>query len=541
MAGIGWATVANNLTFIQPERKMDREKEFARLRQASGPWDFIVIGGGATGLGTAVDAASRGYRTLLVEQDDFAKGTSSRSTKLLHGGVRYLKQGNVSLVLDALRERSLVCRNAPHLAGKLGFVIPAYKWFERSFYGVGLEAYDRLAGKLSLGRSQWLSRERTLERIPTLRKEKVRGGILYYDGQFDDSRLAVNLAQTASERGAVVLNYVKAVGFIQEKGRICGVLLRDLEAGEELEVRGKSLINATGVFCDAVRSMEAGDVRPMVVASLGSHLVLPRRFLPGADALMIPKTADGRVLFALPWHDRVVLGTTDVQVDEPRMEPRATEDETEFLLGHAAKYLQEAPEPKDVLSLFSGLRPLVSARGDGQETAAISRDHTIVVSAGGLVTVTGGKWTTYRKMAADVIDKAEEACGLPHRQCLTRELKIHGWTEALDRKDGLAIYGSDASAIAALAQAEPEWNEPIHPKLSCLKAEVIWAVRCEMARTVEDFLSRRSRALLLDARASSEAAPGVAGLMAAELGKDQMWEKDQVERFQKLARGYWIP
>jgi glycerol-3-phosphate dehydrogenase len=520
---------------------MQRDRELDRLRQETKPWDFIIIGGGATGLGAAVDAASRGYRTLLVEQDDFAKGTSSRSTKLLHGGVRYLKQGNVSLVFDALRERSLICRNAPHLASRLGFVIPAYKWHERSFYGLGMEVYDRMAGKLSLGRSQWLSRAQTLERLPTLQRDQVRGGILYYDGQFDDSRMAVNLAQTAVERGAVVLNYMQAVGLMQEAGRIAGVRLRDIEGAADLEVRGACVINATGVFCDSVRAMESPDVRPLLVASQGTHLVLPREFLPGDDALMIPKTADGRVLFALPWHDRVVLGTTDVQVDETGMEPRATEDEIQFLLEHAGKYLTKAPRPDEVLSIFSGLRPLVSIRGQGKGTSTLSRDHTIAISEAGLVSITGGKWTTYRKMAADVIDRAEEAKGLPHRACVTRDLKLHGWLEQAGSSNGLSIYGSDAQQVKALAAAIPGGQERIHPRLPCLKAEVVWAVRQEMARTVEDVLSRRSRSLLLDARASMEAAPEVARLMAAELGRDEIWQQSQVEVYGKVARGYLLP
>lgn len=519
---------------------MKRQRALERLRQESGPWDFIIIGGGATGLGTAVDAAARGYRTLLVEQDDFAKGTSSRSTKLLHGGVRYLRQGNVSLVFEALRERSLVCRNAPHLARRLGFVIPAYKWHEKPFYGIGMEIYDRLAGKLSLGRSQWLSRAETLRRLPTVQKEGLRGGILYYDGQFDDSRLAINLAQTAAENGAAVINYMKVVGLIQEGGRVSGVQVRDAETGEELEAHGRCVINATGVFCDKIRSMESAEARPILVASQGTHLILPREFLPGEDALMVPKTADGRVLFALPWHDRVVVGTTDDPVTETPLEPRATQGEIDFLMEHAGKYLSKAPTPADVLSVFTGLRPLVSGSGNGKSTASLSRDHTILISPAGLVTVTGGKWTTYRKMAADVLDRAQESCGIARRECVTRDLRLHGWREDAGQSGPLAVYGTDADEIQGLARQRPEWGRTIHPRLSCLGAEVVWAARAEMARTVEDVLSRRTRSLLLDARASMEAVPEAARLLAAELGHDEAWQREQVREFQKTGRRYLL-
>jgi glycerol-3-phosphate dehydrogenase len=519
---------------------MKRQTALDRLRQEGDAWDFIIIGGGATGLGTAVDAAARGYRTLLVEQHDFSKGTSSRSTKLLHGGVRYLKQGDLRLVFDALRERSLVCRNAPHLARRLGFVIPAYKWHEKPFYGIGMEIYDRMAGKLSLGRSKWLSREETIRRLPTVQTKGLRGGILYWDGQFDDSRLAVNLAQTATEKGAAILNYVKAVGLLNEAGRVSGVQLQDVETGSAFEVRGKCVINATGVFCDQVRAMESADVKPILVASQGTHLILPREFLPGDDALMVPKTADGRVLFALPWHDVVVVGTTDDPVKEIPLEPRATQSEIDFLMEHAGKYLAKAPAAEDVLSVFTGLRPLVSSSGNGKKTAALSRDHTILISPAGLVTVTGGKWTTYRKMAADVLEQAEKALGWAPRPSVTRDLKLHGWREHAGDGGPLGVYGSDADGIEALARANPSWNKAIHPRLPCLAAEVVWAARHEMARTVEDILARRSRSLLLNARASMEAAPEVARILAAELGRDEAWQKEQVTAYKKVAAGYLL-
>lgn len=521
------------------ELNMEREQQFERLRQENGPWDFLIIGGGATGIGTAVDAASRGYRVVLIEQHDFAKGTSSRSTKLLHGGVRYLKQGNVSLVRDAVRERGLACRNAPHLGKTLGFVIPAYKWNDKFFYGAGLKLYDRLAGKLSLGRSRVLSRKETLERLPTIRENGLRGGILYYDGQFDDARMAVNLAQTAVDFGAVVANYTRVVGLIIEDGHVSGAKLRDEESGAELEVRAKCVINAAGVFADGIRRMETVEAKPMLVTSQGSHLVLPREFLPGNDALMVPKTEDGRVLFALPWQNRVLLGTTDLPVEKPSLEPRPLEEEIAFLLDHAGKYLRMAPQAGDVLSAFSGLRPLVSAPGD-QSTAALSRDHTIVVSEGGLVTIVGGKWTTYRKMGEDVVDRAEKVAGLEHRSCGTAELHLHGWAAGEPESESFSIYGKDARGLEDLLRERPDLKRPLHPRLEELAVQVVWAARHEMARTVEDVLSRRTRALLHDAKSAIEAAPLVAELLASEFGRDETWQKEQVAVFTQIARRYLL-
>jgi len=516
---------------------MNREREIERLKGET-DWDFVIIGGGATGLGTAVDAALRGYRVALVEQHDFAKATSSRSTKLLHGGVRYLKQGNIGLVRDAMRERGLVCNNAPHLSGTLGFVIPAYKWHERYFYGAGLKLYDRLAGKLSLGRSRLLSREETCERLPTIDHRGLRGGVLYYDGQFDDSRMAVNLAQTAVEHGAVVVNYVRATSLIVEGKRVVGVALKDEETGADFEVRAKCVINAAGVFSDRIRKMETSDARPMLVASQGSHLILPREFLPGEDALMVPKTEDGRVIFALPWQGRTLLGTTDLAVDETSIEPRPLEEEIDYLLEYAGKYFKEAPDKSDVLSTFSGLRPLVSV-GKGGSTAALSRDHTIHVSDGGLVTILGGKWTTYRQMASDVLDQAEKVAEVEPRVCKTHDLRLHGWTSSVE--DGpFGLYGSDAGMLRKLKKESPELERRMHPKIELEAVQVVWAARFEMARTVEDVLSRRVRVLLHDARAAIEVAPAVAEILAKELGRDENWCRDQVDSFTKLARRYLV-
>ncbi len=518
-------------------RGMNRDRMFSQLAAHGGLFDIAIIGGGATGLGAAVDAASRGHSVVLVEQSDFAKGTSSRSTKLVHGGVRYLKQGNVSLVLEALRERGLMVRNAPHLVHSLPFVIPSYHWWEGPFYGIGLKMYDALAGQLGLEPSRWLTREEITEKLPTLETEGLDGGIVYHDGQFDDARLAIHLARTAVNHGGILLNHTRCIGLIKENGHVIGVKAECVETGAQHEIRAKCVINATGVFVDGVRQMDDAQAEKIVAPSQGVHLVLPREFLPGDSAIMIPKTDDGRVLFAVPWHGRVIVGTTDTPVEHATVEPRALPDEIEFLMTHAARYLTRDPQPSDVLSIYAGLRPLVAMKNAGS-TAALSRDHTILVSESGLVTITGGKWTTYRRMAEDVIDHAELIGGIGVRKCVTHDLRIHGGDTVLDRDDPLAVYGSDAAEIRALMQKEPEWAAKVHPKLDLTCAEVIFHVRHEMARTVGDVLSRRSRSLLFDAQASMAAAPRVAALMAPELGWDAAESARQVERFQTLACGY---
>lgn len=517
---------------------MNRDHSVSQLADGAA-FDIVIIGGGASGLGAAVDAASRGHSVLLVEQADFAKGTSSRSTKLVHGGVRYLKQGNVSLVLEALRERGLLCRNAPHLVHSLPFVIPNYHWWEGPFYGIGMKVYDGLAGRLGLEPSRWLTREDVIELLPNIETEGLNGGIIYHDGQFDDSRLAINLAQTASEKGSVLVNYMRCCGLIKDGAHIAGALLRDEESGREIEVRAKVVINATGVFADAVRRMDDAESKPMLSPSQGIHFVLPREFLPGDTAIMIPKTDDGRVLFAVPWHGRVVVGTTDTPVEESSLEPRALPEEIDFIFTQVSRYLTRDPKREDVLSVYAGLRPLIKA--EAGSTAALSRDHLITISDSGLITLAGGKWTTYRKMAEDVIDHAEMIGALDHRQCVTHELPVHGSQSATADETHLHYYGSDADGIRALITTEPALGEPLHPRLEFLKAEVIWHVRHEMARTVEDVLARRTRALLLDAKASMEAAPIVAALMAKELGQDEAWVTRQVTAYRALAAGYLLP
>jgi glycerol-3-phosphate dehydrogenase len=518
---------------------MNRSVMINKLDEEQGYWDIVIIGGGATGLGAAVDAASRGYKTLLLEQHDFAKGTSSRSTKLIHGGVRYLRQGNITLVLEALHERGLLMQNAPHLVLNQTFLVPSYEWWDGPFFGAGMKVYDLLAGKLGLGPSARLSREETLERIPTLKEEGLRGGVIYHDGQFDDSRLAVNLAKTAVDLHATVINYMKVTSLMKSAEMICGVQATDLEAGKPYEIYSRVVINATGVFTDSVVQMDDPEARNMITPSQGVHLVLDKEFLPGITAIMVPQTADGRVLFAVPWHDKVIVGTTDTPVSEPSLEPHARDDEIEFILSHAAKYLAKVPQREDVRSVFAGLRPLVSP-GSNQDTASIAREHFLVVSRSGLVTITGGKWTTYRKMGEEAIDHALLVAGLDERPCVTKNLRIHGWLKHIDAADPLYVYGSDALFIKRLMEKDPGLNRKLHEALPYVRAEVVWAVREEMARTVEDVLARRTRALLLDAQASIDAAPAVAEIMAAELGCPVQWQREQTAAFTELAGAYTL-
>lgn len=520
---------------------MNREASLHRVMTETETWDVIVIGGGATGLGTALDAVSRGYRTVLVEQCDFAKGTSSRSTKLAHGGVRYLQQGNLALVLEALKERGRMLRNAPHLVRRQSFVIPAYATWEVPFYGIGLKSYDALSGKSSFGRSRMMGAESVRRMLPTLAAEKLAGGVEYFDGQFDDARYSIALAQTLESLGGVAINYARMIRLLKTAGTISGAVVRDEESGAEFELRARVVINATGVFTDEVRALDEPAAAPMLTVSQGSHFVLPKEFLPSTHALMIPKTVDGRVLFAIPWHGAVVVGTTDEAVPAASLEPRAMEVETEFLRHHIELYFGRSPKDSEVLSMWSGLRPLVRKQG-ANSTAALSREHTVQVSSSRLVSITSGKWTTYRRMGEDAINIAAKAAGLPERPSATQELRLYGWNEAaaqsLDAEHDLAVYGSEQAAIDALAAARPELASLLHPRLPYRLAEVVWAAREEMARSVEDVLARRTRALFLDARAAIEAAPTVAAYLAAELGRDEVWQQAQVSQFRSVAGGY---
>lgn len=514
---------------------MDRLSGIAQIEEWRRDIDILVIGGGATGLGVGVDGASRGFRTVVLEQHDFGKGTSSRSTKLVHGGVRYLKQGKISLVMDALRERELLWHNAPHLVHPLRFVLPTYSWVEKAYYSIGLKSYDLLASGSRFGRSRSLNKKETLDVLPTLRSERLHGAIEYFDGQFDDARMLISLAQTMVDHGGVPLNYFKVERLLKEQGKISGVIATDLETGKEFELRAKVVVNATGVFTDAVRQMDHPEATPILTTSQGAHVVLDRSFLPGSCALMVPKTSDGRVLFAIPWHGYTLVGTTDNLVNKVSLEPRQVQEEIAFLLETAGKYLHRAPSTADVLSTFAGLRPLV--KSNAKSTAETSRDHTLLVSDAGLVSITGGKWTTYRRMAEQTVDRALEVAELEKRSCRTRDLKLHGWTNKL-REGWEQVYGEDIVAVDEVTKENPAWAEKLHSRLPYRRAEVIWAARKEMARRVEDILARRTRALFQDAKASMEAAPVVGKLLAKELGKTEDWQAEEVRKYEELAAGY---
>lgn len=518
---------------------MDRKRVLQQIGTGK-IWDVLVIGGGATGLGTALEAATRGFSTLLLEQEDFAKGTSSRSTKLAHGGVRYLQQGNISLVLEALHERGLMLRNAPHLVRRQSFVIPAGSLWELPFYGIGLKVYDALSGRSSFGASRVLSAKHTLAALPGLALRRLQGGIQYFDGQFDDARMALALAQTLTEQGGMALNQARVEKLIERNGRVTGVQAEDRETGERFEVQAKAIINAAGVFADALRTLDEPGAPSLLAVSQGSHFVLPREFLSGSHALMAPRTEDGRVLFAIPWHGSVVVGTTDEPVDGPSLEPHALAGERKFLMEQIAHYFGRRPKSSEILSVWSGLRPLIRKQG-AKSTAALSREHAVFVSPTGLITVVGGKWTTYRRMGEDTMNVAAQSARLPSRPSVTANLHLHGWTESQqtsEDREVLGVYGSDLPAIEQLATERPEWGNRIHPRLPYRGCETVWAVRHEMARTVEDVLARRTRALFLDARAAIEAAPAVANTMAMELGRDAAWAERQVQAFSDLAQGY---
>jgi len=481
-------------------------------------WDIVIIGGGATGLGAAVDTASRGYKTLLIEQFDFGKGTSSRSTKLVHGGVRYLAQGNIKLVMEALRERGYLLKNASHLTTAMPFVVPVYSWFNKFYYGIGLKVYDLLSGKLSLGKTRLLNKKETLQQLPGISDKKLKGGILYYDGQFDDARLAIDLGVTAARYGAAILNYCKAKEFIKTEKKITGVIVEDTISQIKYQAKTKVVINATGVFADEVIQMDEPENEALVTPSQGIHLVVDRHFFPGTSALMIPKTDDNRVLFAVPWHNKVVLGTTDTRVDKISFEPGPLYEEIEFVLKHANRYLKKNITKSDVRSMFAGLRPLVKRKA-AKKTSLLSRDHTIIVSKSGLVTITGGKWTTYRKMAEDAVDNAVFVARLPKKDCITKHLIIGNKEDALIAKDG---------------------NDFIHSSFHFTEKDIERFIQKEMAVTVEDVLARRTRLLFLDAHAAIDAAPSVAKSMAVIMNKNEQWIDEQVNLFTQLARQYCV-
>jgi glycerol-3-phosphate dehydrogenase len=520
---------------------MNRATFLQRIVERSEPWDIAIVGGGATGLGIAVDAAQRGYAVVLVEQSDFGKGTSSRSTKLVHGGVRYLQQGNISLVRESLQERGLLLRNAPHLVHDLEFLVPGYRWWEKPFYGIGMKVYDTLSGKYSFGKSRILSRKRAIEHIPTLQPNGLRGGVKYHDGQFDDARVALALAQTAAEEGACVVNYARVTNLIKSRsGHTSGIAFRDEETGSHHPVSARCVINATGAFCDELRHADDPTAPSLIAASQGAHIVLPREFLPGSTALMVPRTRDGRVMFAIPWYGHVVVGTTDTAIDSANLEPSALDTEIDFILETAAGYLATPPTRADILSVFTGIRPLVRAT-KAKNTAKLSRDHTIQISPSGLLTITGGKWTTYRHMAEDAVNQAAAHAQLPAKPCATRERPLHGFHENAGQFGALSTYGSDAPAVVDLTKENAELAKPLHPALPITGAQVVWAARHEMARTIDDVLARRTRALFLNQAVALVMAPAVARLLAAELGRDDAWQRDQLTQFKTIAAHFSVP
>jgi len=519
---------------------MNRKEMLNRAKKREKVWDFIVIGGGATGVGCAVDAASRGFSVLLLEQKDFGKGTSSRSTKLVHGGVRYLAAGKLSLVRQSLQERGILLKNAPHLVKKLAFIVPCFSLWDKFFYGAGLEIYSLLSGKDSFGKSRILSQQETLEKLPNIRRENLRGGVLYFDGQFDDTRLLINLAATAARQGATVLNYAKVFQITKNsRNKVNGLNFQDTLTGEIFEVKAKVVINATGAFSDSVRRMSDENSKNIITPSQGIHLVFAKEFLRGETALMIPKTSDGRVLFALPWHDKTLIGTTDTPVEKAELEPEAFQAEIEFILETAKNYLAKPPTRADILSVFVGIRPLIKS-GNTKNTARLSRDHTIEIDESNLLTITGGKWTTYRRMAEDAVNQAVKIAALPKKSSPTKDLKIHGFCENTESFGVLAIYGADAEKIRELINENLNLSEKLHKDLSYCVAEIVWAVRNEMANTVEDVLARRTRALFLDAKAAVELAPKVAQIMADELRKDKNWIDEQVREFNDMAENFSI-
>jgi len=506
-------------------------------------FDLAVVGGGATGLGVALDAALRGFSVVLLESQDFAGGTSSRSTKLLHGGVRYLAQGNVALVREALAERATVLRIAPHLAQPLPFVMPSYGWWQTPFYGMGLKLYDLMAGRAGLGHTAFLSRAQTLAALPGANPQGLRGGVRYWDGQFDDARLALALALTAEAAGARVVNYAQVTGIQRlpdASPALTELHVTDVLTGGVHRVRARCVVNATGVWVDELRARahrEGQDPMPerMVSPSQGVHVVVDREFMPGDHALLVPKTRDGRVLFAVPWLGKLILGTTDTPRQDLPREPQAFAEELDFILGEAGRVVSRPLGTADIRSVWVGLRPLVAPPSSAEGgTKVLSREHTIVIDGNGLVTVTGGKWTTYRAMAEDVLARCFAAGLLPVRAGGLSEHHMllgapDGSTQAtpLHQAPGLHIYGTQAQRVAQCPGAERGLG------LGLTEAMVRYAVRCEHAHTVEDVLARRWRALFLDARAAAAMAPAVAAIL-----QDEQVSAPALDSFEALCPHY---
>ncbi len=518
---------------------MDRNRNIEKLK-ITHSWDVLIIGGGASGLGVALSALSRGLSVLLVDKSDFAKGTSSRSTKLLHGGVRYLAQGHIGLVFEALKERGIIMRNAPHIASRQAFVIPVYSFFDLLKYGIGLKVYDIMAGKLRIGQSQWLSSRRVLQHLPNINKTGLKGGVLYYDGQFDDARLAINIVQTCDAMGGCMLNYMKIAQLLKnDKGDVTGAVLKDQLGKQEYNVTASAVVNATGVFADKILKLDAPDARRSIMPSQGAHLVLDLSFLGGKEAFMIPKTSDGRVLFGIPWQGKLLVGTTDTIRKNPKLEPKALESEITFILDTCKHYLAKAPGRQDVRSVFAGLRPLAAPSEEGAKTKEVSRSHKVAVSSSKLISIIGGKWTTYRKMGEDTIEAVSKIHGLKLKQENSENIPMVGATQKTH--DGhWGVYGSEAGKIKSLIDKDAALGSLLHQNYPYTAAEVVWAMREEMAVKVEDVLARRLRILFLDAKAAAEMAPKVAEIMQEFLKKSDNWAAKQVEAFRALASKYMI-
>lgn len=520
---------------------MERDKCLKEIKNRQEPWDLAVIGGGASGLGVALDALSRGLSVVLVEKADFAKGTSSRSTKLLHGGVRYLAQGDIGLVLEALKERGLLMKNAPHVSSKQSFIIPIYNFWDQLKYSVGLRIYDWMAGGLRLGKSKWISKKETAQKLPTIKQNGLLGGVVYFDGQFDDARLAINIAQTCTEMGGCILNYMKVTSLSKGgDGMIDGIHVKDEINKEQYEIKAKAVVNATGVFADKILQMDNPHAIRSIRPSQGVHLVLDISFLGGKDALMIPQTSDGRVLFGIPWHGKLILGTTDTLRKVPKLEPRALKEEIDFILETCADYMMKAPKRDDVLAVYAGLRALAAPKEEGAKTKEISRSHKVSVAESQLVSIIGGKWTTFRKMGEDTVEALGKHHFLALSKSTSKSIRLHGFPNGQPVDGHLAIYGSDAESINDMMTKNPVLAKKLHPLYPHTHAEVVWMVKNEMAMKVEDVLARRMRILFLDAQAAIDMAPAVAKTMRQELGLGEDWEKQEITAFQKLAGKYLI-
>jgi len=516
---------------------MNRKKNIEQLAETP-EYDFLIIGGGASGLGIALDAANRGYKTLLLEKNDFAKGTSSRSTKLVHGGVRYLQNGDISLVIEALRERGIMRKNAPHLVRDLSFVIPSYDWWNSPFYGLGLKVYDMMAGNQGLGPSTVLNKEETINLIPNVKKDGLWGGVIYQDGQFDDARMAVSIALTADREGANLINYFSVNGLIKENKLITGVKCKDQLTGIDHEIKAKCIINATGVFTDEIIKKDDPQAKAMIRPSQGIHLVLDKKFLDGPHAILVPHTTDGRVLFAVPWNGYVLLGTTDTLIDETLEEPIPLNKEVDFILKNAGTYMTKKPTRDDVKSVFAGLRPLAASEDNKESTKEVSRHHKVIVSKSGLISVLGGKWTTYRKIAEDTTNVACSVAGLPERQCGTQNLNIVGYDPKADWNDPLHVYGSDSQKVKAFGTEEK--NSSLSEKVYITENQICWSIENEMAITLEDVLARRTRCLFLDSAETEKIAPKVAEIMRSFLKEDYNWLERQLTQFNKIIKNYQL-